>query len=191
MTKTTNKEGRGMRRFVVVEGEEPPYRLVRIEPMSTEELAERGIGEGGDNGYYLNPMELIYLALNDYEVILNGNHVGIDELMKHVGNTQALTVYLDMRGRGYFIKPIRGPVDFLVWDKGKDALRTYPKYAIKLVTEGSGIQVSELLQVLRYSESMGLQLVLALISTEGVITYYKAFTFKPEKTTAGTQTTIL
>lgn len=54
---------------------------------------------------------------------------------------------------------------------------------IKIVTEGGlGIQVMELLNVLKYSESMGAQLVLALVSSEGgVITYYKAFTFKPVK----------
>ncbi len=38
---------------------------------------------------------------------------------------------------------------------------------IKMITEGLGIQVMELLNVLRYSESMGMQLVLALVSSEG------------------------
>ncbi|WP_243665672.1 hypothetical protein [Vulcanisaeta sp. JCM 16159] len=60
-------------------------------------------------------------------------------------------------------------------------MNSSPRYMIKIVTEGLGIQVMELLNVLKYSESMGAQLVLALVSSEGVITYYKAFTFKPSK----------
>lgn len=126
----------------------------------------------------------MYLSIIGYRVLIDGNEVGVDELIKEVKSPHALTVYLDMRKRGgYFIKPvINGPVDFLVWDKGKSPVNSSPRYMIKIVTEGLGIQVMELLNVLKYSESMGAQLVLALVSSEGgVITYYKAFTFRPVK----------
>ncbi|ADN50803.1 endonuclease [Vulcanisaeta distributa] len=158
------------------------YSLVKISNGDVHEFEERGIGDVRDGTMVLRPIELVYLSIIGYRVLIDGNEVGVDELIKEVKSPHALTVYLDMRKRGYFIKPvINGPVDFLVWDKGKSPVNSSPRYMIKIVTEGLGIQVMELLNVLKYSESMGTQLVLALVSSEGVITYYKAFTFRPVK----------
>ncbi|MGC8607640.1 MAG: endonuclease [Vulcanisaeta sp.] len=158
------------------------YSLVKIDNGDLHELEDRGIGEVKNDTFVLKPIELIYLSIIGYRVMINDNEVGVDELIREAKNPHVLTVYLDMRKRGYFIKPVvNGPVDFLVWDKGKSPVSSSPRYMIKIVTEGLGIQVMELLNVLKYSESMGAQLVLALVSSEGVITYYKAFTFKPVK----------
>ncbi len=158
------------------------YSLTRLSNGDLHELEERGIGELRDETLILKPIELIYLSIAGYRILINGEEISVEDLIKEVNNPHALTVYLDMRKRGYFIKPVvNGPVDFLVWDKGKSPLTSSPRYMIKIVTEGLGIQVMELLNVLRYSESMGMQLVLALVSSEGVITYYKAFTFRPVK----------
>ena len=158
------------------------YGLVKISNGDAHELEEKGIGDARGGVIILRPVELVYLSMNGYRVVIDGREVNTDELIREVRNPNALTVYLDMRKRGYFIKPVvNGPVDFLVWDKGKGPLNSGPRYMIKIVTEGLGIQVMELLNVLKYSEGMGTQLVLALVSSEGVITYYKAFTFKPVK----------
>ncbi|KUO80077.1 MAG: endonuclease [Vulcanisaeta sp. OSP_8] len=158
------------------------YYLVRLDPGDVGELEGKGIGERKDSHFVLRLVELIYLAMSGYRVFLDGYEIDVNELIKGIDNPHALTVYLDMRRRGYFIKPtLNGPVDFLVWDKGKNPLKSSPSYMIKIVTEGLGIQVMNLLNVLKYSESMGTQLVLALVSSEGVITYYKAFTFRPVK----------
>ena len=89
-------------------------------------------------------------------------------------------VYLDLRKRGYDVKLTSkdSPIDLLVWEKGKRPIKTQPRYGVKIVTEGLGIRVLDLSSVLKYCESMGLQLVLALVSNDGVITYYKAFSLK-------------
>ncbi|MGC9153354.1 MAG: endonuclease [Vulcanisaeta sp.] len=168
-------------RVIEVRREGPgEYSLVKLGFGDVHELEERGIGERRASSYILRTIELIYLAMNNYKVLVNGEEIDVGNLMKDIKNPHALTVYLDMRRRGYFIKPVvNGPIDFLVWDKGKSPINSSPRYMIKIVTEGLGIQVMELLNVLKYSESMGAQLVLALVSSEGVITYYKAFTFKP------------
>ncbi|WP_460173256.1 endonuclease [Vulcanisaeta sp. JCM 14467] len=158
------------------------YGLVKINNGSAHEFEERGIGDVKDGTIVLRPIELVYLSMIGYKIVIDDHEANINELIREVKNPHALTVYLDMRKRGYFIKPVvNGPVDFLVWDKGKSPLNSGPRYMIKIVSEGLGIQVMELLNVLKYSESMGAQLVLALVSSEGVITYYKAFTFKPVK----------
>lgn len=158
------------------------YGVVRVVNGDIRELEERGIGDMRGGNYVLRQVELVYLSMIGYRVVTDGGEVGINELIRGIGNPHALTVYLDMRRRGYFIKPVvNGPVDFLVWEKGKNPLNSGPRYMIKIVTEGLGIQVMDLLNVLKYSEGMGMQLVLALVSSEGVITYYKAYTFKPVK----------
>nr|KJR71752.1 MAG: endonuclease [Vulcanisaeta sp. AZ3] len=164
---------------VVREGDDE-YSLVKPGPNYVKSLEERGIGERRGALYVLRTIELIYLLMSEYRVVIDGREVNVNELVKHINNPYALTVYLDMRKRGYFIRPVaNGPVDFLVWDKGKSPIDSSPRYMIKIVTEGLEIQIMKLLNVLKYSESMGAQLVLALVSSEGVITYYKAFTFKP------------
>lgn len=158
------------------------YILTKLGLGDVSMLEERGIGERRGSEYILRTIELVYMAMNDYRIFVDGNEVNANELIRNVKNPHALTVYLDMRRRGYFLRPVvNGPVDFLVWDKGKNPINSSPRYMIKIVTEGLGIQVMDLLNVLKYSESMGMQLVLALVSGDGVITYYKAFSFKPIK----------
>lgn len=145
-------------------------------------LIKRGIGTRINNDLYLDALEIAYLALH-YRVYVDGKPVNAIEFTKNIDNFLKFTVYLDLRKRGYYVKVNIGdaPIDLLMWEKGKNPVNSNPKYGIKIVTEGLGIKVSDLLNVLKYCESMGIQLVLALVSNEGVITYYKAFTYRPIK----------
>lgn len=97
------------------------YSLIEINNGDVHEFEEKGIGDVRDGTMVLRPIELVYLSIIGYRVMIDGNEVGVNELIREVKNPHALTVYLDMRKRGgYFIKPVvNGPVDFLVWDKGK------------------------------------------------------------------------
>ncbi len=87
------------------------YSLVKISNGDVHEFEERGgIGDVRDGTMVLRPIELVYLSIIGYRVLIDGNEVGVDELIKEVKSPHALTVYLDMRKRGYFIKPvINGP----------------------------------------------------------------------------------
>ncbi len=158
------------------------FELIRSNPWGPRELEARAIGAGKDDRFLLNAIELVYLASLGYKVIIDGKGVSEDELIGEVEDTQVLLVYLDLRRRGYFTRPVRNaPVDLLTWEKGRDPSRNPPQYMVKIVTEGRGIQVVDLVNILRYCEAMRAQLVLALVSSDGVVTYYKAFSFKPVK----------
>ncbi|WP_243665673.1 hypothetical protein [Vulcanisaeta sp. JCM 16159] len=96
------------------------YSLIKINNGDAYELEEKGIGDERSGTMVLRPIELVYLSIIGYRVMIDGNEAGVNELIREIKNPHALTVYLDMRKRGYFIKPVvNGPVDFLVWDKGK------------------------------------------------------------------------
>ncbi|WP_243679824.1 hypothetical protein [Vulcanisaeta souniana] len=104
------------------------YSLTRLSNADLRELEERGIGELRDESFVLKPIELIYLSIAGYRVLINGKEIGVGDLIKEINNPHALTVYLDMRKRGYFIKPVvNGPVDFLVWEKGEKPSNLEPK----------------------------------------------------------------
>ncbi|NPB00367.1 MAG: endonuclease [Crenarchaeota archaeon] len=159
---------------------EDNYYIIEGEKDSVVALYEQGIGEKvSDARLKVSPIELAYLTTR-FRVIDRGSELSIGDVLKDVNDILKLIVYVDLRKRGYNVKitPDRSPIDLLVWEKGKKPGKTQPRYAIKIVTEGLGIRALDLSSILKYCESMGLQLVLALLSNDGVVTYYKAFSLK-------------
>ncbi len=143
-------------------------------------LVEHGIGEKVDNRKIkVTRIELAYLATR-FKIFHNNRELDIKDIVRSIDNMLKFIVYLDLRKRGYDVKitPQNSSIDLLVWEKGKRPINTQPKYGVKIVTEGLGIKVLDLSSILKYCESMGLQLVLALISNDGIVTYYKAFSLK-------------
>ncbi len=153
------------------------YKLVSTE--HADFLLRRGIGVKVGDDVLLDPLEVAYLAVS-HKVVVDGAEVKLLDIVKDIDNFLKLNVYLDLRRRGYYVKLItdEAPVDLLLWEKGKRPGEHSPRYGVKIVTEGTGVKVADLSRTLKYCESMGLQLVLALVSGEGVITYYKAFSFR-------------
>ncbi len=147
-----------------------------------KELARRGIGTLCDNKLILQPVEVAYL-MTRHRVFVNNDELTLDKVLQGIDNFLKFVVYQDLRKRGYDVRLAgpESPLDLLVWDKGKRASEAPPRYGLKIVTEGLGIKVVDLSYLLKYCESMGLQLVLALISNDGVVTYYKVFSLRAEK----------
>ncbi len=156
------------------------YYIVESDRDSITTLHEQGIGEKvSETRLKVSPIELAYLTTR-FRVIDKGSEISISDVLKDVNDILRLIVYVDLRKRGYNVKitPDNSPIDLLVWEKGKRPSKTQPRYAIKIVTEGLGIRALDLSSILKYCESMGLQLVLALLSNDGVVTYYKAFSLR-------------
>ncbi|NPA23024.1 MAG: endonuclease [Crenarchaeota archaeon] len=149
-------------------------------------LHEQGIGEKvSDSRLKVSPIELAYLTTRFRVVDREGREIRIEDVLQNVGDILRFIVYLDLRKRGYNVKitPDDSPIDILVWEKGKKPSKARPRYAVKIVTEGLGIRALDLSSLLRYCEAMGLQLVLALLSNDGVVTYYKAFSLRDFRAT--------
>jgi tRNA-intron endonuclease len=130
----------------------------------------------------IDPIELAYLIyMGDFKVYINGRPASIMDVLRS-GDLEKFMVYLDLRNRGLYVKPVRdGKVDMLVWDKKKNALSSNPQYVVKILDEGRGIRTTELLELTDYAERNGMKLVLALLSSEGTLTYYRAFTIEPSQ----------
>lgn len=128
----------------------------------------------------IDPVELAYLIYaGDFKVYSNGVQLSITDVLGR-GDFEKFIVYLDLRNRGLYVKPVRdGKVDFLVWDKKRNALSTSPQYMVKILDEGRGIKTSELVELTNYAERNRMKLILALLSAEGTLTYYKAFIIEP------------
>ncbi len=141
-------------------------------------LEKKGFGNVINNELILDSVEVAYLSMNN-RIIINGKYITYSEIVHKIENFAKFIVYLDLRRRGYPVKAVNeGPVDLIVWGRGKSPIKDNPSFMIKVVDEGLGIRTLDLVRLLKYCESMGVQLVLALVSSEGVITYYKAFSFK-------------
>ena len=158
-------------------------RYVLEDPDLVDDLYKRGFGIKQGSRLIMEPIEVAYLATQRYKVIVNNSEVTAEDLLKGVDNFLKYVVYCDLRRRGYYVRPAQpdAPLDLVMWEKGKKVTDEPPRYGIKIVTEGLGIRVIDLASILKYCESMGLQLVLALVSNDGVVTYYKAFSLKPER----------
>jgi len=164
---------------LVVEDMGGYYRVIGIGEDEAKDFLRRGIGDLINGEFRVEPMELAYLVFTGTKVFMDNNELTFGDVIKGLKDMSALMIYLDMRRRGYYVKPVReGPIDFLVWEKGKSPINSNPRYMLKILTEGVGERVVDLVRLMRYSESMGSQLVLALVSSEGVVTYYKAFSFR-------------
>ncbi|MGC8597947.1 MAG: endonuclease [Thermocladium sp.] len=134
-----------------------------------------------ERGLSTDPIDLAYISLNDPDTVIyiNDGYVGLDQLLPE-SDFWRFIVFLDLKKRGYRVRVLRGsPIDLAVWEKKKDAINERPRYIIKIVNEGRGETVRSIIDLIKYSENNGMQLVLALISSDGILTYYKAFTFKP------------
>ncbi len=180
----SKRRNRGKREKKVVQLEKRDNRfLLRGDLDLINDLLERGFGTRIGEGLILDPIEVAYLVSRKNKVIVNGKEISEEDALKLVPNFFRFIVYCDLRKRGYFVKPAEAeaPLDLLMWEKGKKVTECPPRYGVKIVTEGLGVKVVDLAHTLKYCESMGLQLVLALISNDGVVTYYKAFSMKLNK----------
>ncbi len=175
---------RKVRREVRIVGKEGPDYIIEGDRDIISTLYEQGIGDKIDDRILkVSPIELAYLTTR-LKVVQDSRELKCEDVLKEIDNILRFITYLDLRKRGYNVKIVSegSPIDLLVWEKGKKPMRAQPRYAVKIVTEGLGIRVLELSSVLKYCEAMGLQLVLALLSNDGVVTYYKAFSLRDFRT---------
>ncbi|UCD73094.1 MAG: tRNA-intron lyase, partial [Candidatus Bathyarchaeota archaeon] len=81
-------------------------------------------------------------------------------------------IYRDLKSRGYVVRGGFGwGVDFRVYERGKYGEVT-ARYLILSMREGKPISLEDLIRVLRQSQTLKKELVLAVMNRRGEIVYY-------------------
>lgn len=136
-------------------GEKTNNQLVLI-PFETLYLVERGkIGVCSEDGKFLSFNELIHYFLK-YDPYI---------WIKYM-------VYSDLRQRGYIVKGGFGNITFRVYEKGAVVGRDVAKMVICIVVEGKPISLHEIKDLVLTSKSIKKDLVLAILNSQGEISYY-------------------
>ncbi len=149
------------------------------EKQSVDVLSSRGYGVTEKDGLLLTFYEALYLldkgALNvedekeeavDFQGLLHHYEI-VDE------NTwEKYVTYRDLRSRGYVVRSGFGiGIDFRVYERGAYGEDT-AKYLILSIQEGQPVSLEHLTNVLRQSQSLKKELVLAVMNRRGEIVYY-------------------
>lgn len=153
---------------------------VRIsEEQNVDDLSSKGYGVAENNELLLSFCEALYL-LDKGIVCLEdgkGQEVNFQEILHNYESVDEnawvkYLVYRDLRNRGYVVRGGFGwGVDFRVYERGRYGEET-ARYLIMSMQEGKPESLEDLTRVLRQSQSLKKELVLAVMNRRGEIVYY-------------------
>ncbi|MEM1537229.1 MAG: tRNA-intron lyase [Candidatus Nezhaarchaeales archaeon] len=107
-----------------------------------------------------------------------GNAISFNEAVKTltIKDPQLWIKYLvfsDLRGRGNIVKPgFRKGVEYRVYKRGAEVGKEEAKCIVHGVTEGSSLDLQELLRLLREARNLRKELILAIVDRQGEVAYY-------------------
>lgn len=142
-------------------------------------LSSKGYGVAKESELFLDFYEVLYLLEKgvlkvknekgeeaDFQAILRLNEsIDEDAWVKYL-------IFRDLRSRGYVVRGGFGwGVDFRVYERGKYGEET-ARYLILSMLEGKPIPLEDLIRVLRQSQTLKKELVLAVMNRRGEIVYY-------------------
>jgi len=143
------------------------------------ELSSRGYGVSENDALSLTFCESLYLAEKGILEVENkdGGKEDFQRLLQCYkdADEEAWVKYLayrDLRSRGYVVREGFGlGVDFRVYERGEYSKDT-AKYLILSIQEGKPFSIQNLTNVLRESQSLKKELVLAVMNRRGEVVYY-------------------
>jgi len=149
------------------------------EKQSVEELALRGYGVTENDELLLTFYEALYLLDKGILKVedTKGRKVDFQQILQHYESVDEnawakYLTYRDLRSRGYVVREGFGlGVDFRVYKRGGYGKET-AKYLILSIQEGKPISSEELTRVLKQSQSLKKELILAAMNRRGEIVYY-------------------
>jgi tRNA-intron endonuclease len=153
---------------------------VRISKKSdVNDLSSRGYGVPKEDELLLTFYEALYLAEKGVLEVEDkkGEREDFQGLLQRyeVVDYEAWVKYLayrDLRSRGYVVREGFGlGVDFRAYERGEYSKDT-AKYLILSIQEGKPVSLQDLTTVLRQSQSLKKELVLAVMNRRGEVVYY-------------------
>jgi len=143
-------------------------------------------GEYTNKKIYYSLSEALYLVeKKKMEVFRNTKKLNFQELMEVCKKIDKkilvkYSVYQDMRSKGYLLKTaLKFGADFRVYDKGKRPGKAHAKWILYPVSESDDLTWHEFSAKNRVAHSTKKNLLIAVVDSEGDVTYYEISWKKP------------
>ena len=143
-------------------------------------------GEYSNKKIYYSLSEALYLVeKKKMEVFRNTKKLNFQELMEVCKKIDKkilvkYSVYQDMRSKGYLLKTaLKFGADFRVYDKGKRPGKAHAKWILYPVSESDDLTWHEFSAKNRVAHSTKKNLLIAVVDSEGDVTYYEISWKKP------------
>jgi tRNA-intron endonuclease len=175
----TNRENASGNSELKIKGSLVEKGVKISEKANVNELSSRGYGVAENSGLSLTLCEALYLVEKGILEVENerGGKEDFQRLLQcyEDADEEAWVKYLayrDLRSRGYVVREGFGlGVDFRVYERGEYSKDT-AKYLILSIQEGKPFSIQDLTNVLRESQSLKKELVLAVMNRRGEVVYY-------------------
>ncbi len=146
----------------------------------TESLSSRGYGTKKDNEFTLSFYEALYLMNKGIIEIRNKKKKSLITFNQILDKYRSIDeyawvkylIYRDLRSRGYVVREGFGlGIDFRVYQRGEFGKET-ADYLVLGILEGKPLLIGDLAQILKHSQSLKKNLILAVLNRKGEIVYY-------------------
>lgn len=142
-------------------------------------LRKYGFGEEVENEIFLTPEEVVFFAAIS-ALSISGESKDVSNAIEAISSFSdsniwaRFAVYWRLREHGYIVKKGFGDgIDFRVYDAFPDWSSKGAKYLVSVIREGLPTSFKELAKMTDVAKNMKKELVLALVSSQGEITFYK------------------
>ncbi len=152
-------------------------RIVVKDSKSISTLIQKGYGNRDEKNFELSLVEGLYLLeKGKLRIEYEGRFLSFSELLEILSEGEFLQykVYKDLRERGYMVKTgFKFGAHFRVYERGAFSRGEHSTYLVHVLTEGSSFEMPEVSRAVRLAQSVKKTLILAVVDSEGDITYYR------------------
>ena len=153
----------------------------------------RGFGETlEDKTFFLSPEESLFLLDSKKITLTSGKDIldfdgAMNEFRKSFNDiSQRYAAFKDLRDRGFTVKSgLKYGTHFRVYErgvrprKGERSPLEHAKYLVHAISEGETLPVVEISRFVRLSHSVKKKLWLAVVDSDGDVTYYQTMRVTP------------
>ncbi|MFA6642161.1 MAG: tRNA-intron lyase [Methanomethylophilus sp.] len=129
-------------------------------------------------GLELDLVEAVFLVeCERFEVVYKRKKMAFEDLFEYAsracrGFDIKYTVYRDLRGRGFVVKPESGSFDLCVYPRGQNVSSSAPLYMVCAVSERTALDITVFAREISQTADRGKQLLYGVVDEEGDLTYY-------------------
>lgn len=145
------------------------------------QLIEKGYGEKKEGLLVLDLREALYLVEKGKIELKDEKdcEYNFEKLLKYAAAKESkfytkYVVYKDLREKGYCPKTgFKFGFNFRIYPKGKNVGEAHTEFVVQVSTQDSSMTMPELSRMVRMSQTLNTELVVAVVDSEDDINYYK------------------